>query len=268
MPDPAESPVLAAYDPATGIGRITFNRPDVLNAIDVPTALAFRDAVLGTVAEAGLRCVVLAGAGRAFVAGGDLAALSVDVPGGAASTVHAILDAVHPALLALRACPAPVLAAVQGVAAGAGLSLVLGADLVLASERARFVIAYDKVGAPPDCGGTWFLPRVVGRTRAFELMLLGQALDAEAARQAGIVSEVVPEAGLQARVEEVSHRVASGPTAAYGRFKRLVDDAFGTSLAQHLEAERAAFVASTETADFREGVAAFLAKRDPVFRGR
>ena len=256
-------PVIAAFDPVTGIGRLTFNRPEVLNAIDVPSALALRDGVQRLVAEPGLRCVVLAGAGRAFVAGGDIAAFAAEP----ARVVDELLEALHPAILALRATPAPVLAVVQGAAAGAGLRRVLGADLVVAGDRARFVIAYDRVGASPDCGGTWFLPRKVGRARAFEMMLLGQALDAEAARAAGIVSLVVPAAELERRADELAHRVAAGPTAAYGRFKRLVDDALAAPLAQHLQAEREAFLASTATADFREGVAAFITKREPVFKG-
>ncbi len=256
-------PVITAFNPVTGIGRLTFNRPEVLNAIDVPAALALRDGVQRLVAEPGLRCIVLAGAGRAFVAGGDIAAFAAEP----ARVVDELLDALHPAILALRATPAPVLAVVQGAAAGAGLSLVLGADLVVAGDRARFVIAYDRVGASPDCGGTWFLPRKVGRARAFEMMLLGQVLDAEAARAAGIVSLVVPAAELERRADELAHRVAAGPTAAYGRFKHLVDDALAAPLAQHLQAEREAFLASTATADFREGVAAFIAKREPVFTG-
>ncbi len=260
----SEPPVTRAFDSATGIARITFNRPEVLNAIDVPTALAFRDAVDAVVAEERLRCIVLAGAGRAFVAGGDVASFAADP----ARTVDALLDALHPAILAMRACPAPVLAAVQGASAGAGLSLVLGADLVVASETARFVIAYDRIGVSPDCGGTWFLPRKVGRTCAFELMLLGRNLDAEAAREVGIVSEVVPAAELDATVDEMARRIASGPTAAFGRFKRLVDDALAAPLARHLEDERRAFLAATETADFREGVEAFLGKREPAFQGR
>lgn len=255
--------VIAAFDPATGIGRLTFNRSEVLNAIDVPTAVALHDGVRSLVAEPGLRCIVLAGAGRAFAAGGDIASLAVEPT----RIVNELLDALHPAILALRATSAPVLAVVQGAAAGAGLSLVLGADLVMAGDRARFVIAYDRVGASPDCGGTWFLPRKVGRARAFELMLLGTTLDAEAARDAGIVSVVVPSAELDQRADELARRVAAGPTGAYGRFKRLVDDALAAPLAQHLEAERDAFLASSTTADFREGVAAFIAKREPTFKG-
>lgn len=256
-------PVIDSFDEETGIAVLTFNRPEVLNALDVPTAVAFRAAVERCVAREGVRCLVLKGAGRAFVAGGDVASFGPDPE----RVVNALLDALHPAILALRACPAPVVAVVQGAAAGAGLSLVLGADLVLASDRARFLLAYDRLGTTPDCGATWFLPRRVGRERAFALMLLGRDLDAAAAREAGLVTEVVPADELEARSDAVIRRIAAGPTLAYGRYKRLIDEGSGPSLAGQLEAERAAFLASTRTADFREGVAAFLARRPAAFRG-
>ncbi len=259
-----EPPVTERFDAATGIARISFNRPEVLNAIDIATAEAFREAVTRTVDRAGLRCILLSGAGRAFVAGGDVASFG-DAP---AMVVDRLLGALHPAILALRACKAPVVAVVQGPAAGAGLSLALAADIVLAGEKARFVIAYDRIGAPPDCGGTWFLARRVGRGRAFAMMLLGQALDASAALAAGIADEVVPQAGLEKRAEEVAARIAAGPTRAYGSFKRLIDEALAAPLEAQLESERRAFLAATKTADFREGAAAFLAKREPVFRGQ
>lgn len=256
-------PVLHAFDAATGIGRVTFNRPEVLNALDVASARAFQAAVSQVTSQPGLRCVVLAGAGRAFCAGGDVASFSTEP----ARVVAELLDALHPALVALRACPAPVLAVVQGAAAGAGFSIAIGADYVLASDTARFVIAYDRVGAAPDAGGTWHLARKVGRARAFSMMLLGQTLAAEAALGVGIVSELVPEAELQSRAEAVALRIASGPTAAYGRFKRLFDNAHAASFEAQLDAERQAFIEGTATADFREGAAAFLARREPSFRG-
>lgn len=257
-------PVTESFDAASGIARITFNRPDVLNAIDIATAEAFQAAVTKTVAREGVRCIVLAGAGRAFVAGGDVASFGDDP----AAVVERLLGALHPAILALRACRAPVLAVVQGPAAGAGLSIALSADIVLASDKARFVIAYDRIGAPPDCGGTWFLARRAGRGRAFSMMLLGQALDASAAIAAGLADEVVPQAELEGRAEALAARIAAGPTGAYGSFKRLLDEALAAPLEAHLENERRAFLAAAGSGDFREGAAAFLAKREPVFRGQ
>jgi len=258
------TPVVDTFDRETGIAHITFNRPDVLNAIDIATAKAFRDAVLRITARDDLRCIVLAGAGRAFVAGGDVQSFQAEP----AKVVDALLEALHPTVMALRTCPAPVLAVVQGSAAGAGLSLALAADYLLAGDKARFVIAYDRIGASPDCGGTWFLPRKVGRRTAFAMMLLSPVLDAGAALEAGIVSEVVPGEDLDARAAELARIIASGPTLALGHFKRLLDSAFATPLAQHLEAERAAFIASTRTSDFAEGVSAFIQKRKPTFHSR
>lgn len=259
-----DSPVLDQFDAETGIGRILFNRPDVLNAIDGPTAIAFNAAVKRTLARDGLRLVVLAGAGRAFVAGGDISQFQV----APRKFVTEILGELHGAVLALAESPAPVLAIVQGPAAGAGLSLVLGADYVVASDQAQFLIAYDRIGASPDCGSTWFLERKVGRARAFELMLMSKVMDAEAAKQAGIATEVVPASELEARAEAVARKIAAGPTHAFGRFKKLVNGALHTSLAQHLDIEGEAFLDGTDTEDFREGVDAFLSKRPARFRGR
>lgn len=262
----SEDLVLTEIDAATGIATLTINRPKVLNALDVPTARAFLQAVRKVTATKGLRCIVLAGSGRAFMAGGDVAAFGTD-PDRAAEVVHDLLDALHPALTALRESPAPVIAKVQGVAAGAGFSLMLGADLVIAEAGARFVVAYDRIGTSPDCGGTWALPRKVGRAKAMELLLLGETLSAEEARAAGIVNKVVPAEELDAEALALAKRIASGPTQALGAVRALIDAALDRPFAAHLEAERASFIRMTGTRDFREGVSAFLEKRQPQFRG-
>lgn len=261
------SAVSHSIDAETGVATIRFERPEVLNAIDVASARDLRAAVEAVTSDPRVRAIVLTGAGRAFMAGGDVASF-VAKEGETAGVIHAILDAVHPAVLALRAAPAPVIALVRGAAAGAGFALVLGADLVVAEEKSSFVVAYDRLGTTPDCGATWFLERRVGRTRAFELMLTGRRLSAAEALALGIVGEVVPEGTLEERGKELAERIARGPTRAFGRFKALIDGAPTRSLADQLEAERIAFVAATETADFHEGVAAFLGKRAPVFTGR
>jgi 2-(1,2-epoxy-1,2-dihydrophenyl)acetyl-CoA isomerase len=208
-----QDPVTHDFDAATGIARITFDRPDVLNAIDLATARAFGAAVAAVTGFEGLRCIVLAGAGRAFIAGGDVASFG-DEP---AEIIDALLEALHPPLLALRACAAPVLAVVQGAAAGGGLSIALGADYLLASDKARFVIAYDRIGAAPDCGGTWFLARKLGRTRAFAMVLRGEALDAQAALEAGLVSEVVPQAELAGAADRIRPDAGLWPVQAADR---------------------------------------------------
>lgn len=254
-------------DEATGIVRITVNRPEVLNAIDVPTACAIRDAVLPLRGDAGVRCVILRGAGRAFVAGGDLARFAEDFDR-AADVADDLLDPMHTVVETLRAIDAPVIAAVHGAVAGAGLSLMCACDLAIAAQGTRFLVAYDRVGAAPDCGGSYFLPRVLGLRRAAQFMFLSETLDADAALQAGLVNRVVPADQLAATADELARRIAAGPTRAYGQYKRLADRAFESELSAQLEAERHAFKAATKTADFREGVSAFLSKRSASFTGR
>lgn len=262
-----EETVIVEHDTQAGIARIVLNRPQVLNALDVAMAQAFAAAVEDVAGRQGVRAVVIAAAGRAFVAGGDVAAFGSD-PSSSAEVVNAILDAMHPALLRLRGQDAPVIAAVKGVAAGAGLSLVLASDLVVAEEGTKFVVAYDRIGVSPDCGGTWFLPRKVGAALAAEMMLLGRQLDAAEAKEAGIVNVVAPQGGLDTAVAELAGKVAAGATRAFGHFRRLSDAALSAPLAEQLEAERDAFVACTRTADFRDGVSAFLGKRKAAFHGR
>jgi len=259
-------PLLTDFDPRTGIARLTFNRPGVLNAIDVPLARALLDASRELAAcGAQVRCVVLIGNGRAFMAGGDIDGFR---DGRAAWSVNALLDALHPAILTLRALDAPIVAAVRGAAAGAGLSLALLADLVLAEDTARFILAYDRLGTVPDCGGSWCLPRKVGSGRASELMLLGRTLSAAEAHAWGIVTSIAPAAEFDTALETMAAQLAAGPTRAFGAFRRLLDHSAGQPLSAHLEAERDAFLALLETEDFNEGVAAFSEKRLPHFQGR
>lgn len=259
-----EETVLYAFEAATGVATLTFNRPGVFNALDVTMAEAFEAAVARLRRESRLRAVVLTGAGKAFLAGGDVAAFAAD-PDQADRVLDLILNAMHPAIIALRALDAPVIAAVNGAAAGAGLSLVLAADLVIAHPAARFVLAYDKLAVTPDCGGSWFLIRRLGRLRAFEMMLTGQSLTADQAVAAGLVNKVSAAESFASDVQEVAVKIASGPTLAFGRFKRLADA--DLPLAAQLEAERAAFVAATRTEDFRGAVQAFVAKTTPSYRG-
>lgn len=259
--------VESKLDDSTGIVILTINRPEVLNAIDVPLARALNGAVLALKDDSRVRCVVIRGAGRAFVAGGDLSRFAEDFDR-AADVADELLGALHPVAETLRAIDAPVIAAVHGAVAGAGLSLMCSCDLAIAAQGARFLMAYDRVGASPDFGGTYFLPRVLGPRRAAQFLFLSETLDAEAALAAGLVNRVVPADQLDASVDEIARKIASGPTRAYGQYKRLADRSFERELRDQLEAERAAFKAATRTEDFREGVGAFLAKRTPRFQGR
>lgn len=259
------SPVTLALDETTGIATITFNRPAVFNALDVATAIAFEQAVSVLKRAKWLRCVILTGAGKAFMAGGDVASFAADLDK-ADRTLDLLLNHMNPAIMALRGLDAPVVAGVNGAAAGAGLSLVLAADYVVAHPAAKLVLAYDKLGVAPDCGGSWFLSRKVGRAKAFDLMLIGQILDAVAARDAGIVNLVTEAHDFVNVLAATAERIAKGPTRAFGHFKRLMDA--NLPLAAHMEIERDAFVASTATADFREAATAFVEKRAPVFYGK
>ncbi len=258
--------VLTNFDAETGVGRITLNRPEALNALDVPMARAFLAAVREVTARPGLRAILMTGAGRAFAAGGDVPGFRERGFERAGEMIHDLLDALNPAIVALRQTPAPVVVAARGASAGAGLSLALSGDLILAEEGAKFIVAYDKIGASPDCGLTWLLPRRVGRGAAFEMMLTGRVVSAAEALALRLVDRLEPAEALDAAAEALAAKIAAGPTLAYGAFKTLTDS--GLSLPEQLEAERRAFIAATRTEDFREGVSAFIEKRAPVFQGR
>lgn len=253
-------------DTATGIATLSFNRPDVLNALDVPTARALHDAVLLLKGDRRVRCIVLRGNGRAFVAGGDLARFAEDFDA-SGQVVDDLLDALHPVIETLAAHDAPVLASVHGAVAGAGLSLMAGCDLVVAAEGTRFLVAYDRIGAAPDCGGTYYLPRRLGLRRSAEFMLLGETWDAVTAERHGLINRVVPAEALAEETSRLALRLANGPTRAYGHYKRLAEQAFALPLELLLEEERAAFKATTRTRDFRDGVTAFLGKTAPRYSG-
>lgn len=260
----APDPVLRSFDPHSGIARITFNRPSAFNALDVATAAAFEESTVWLLRQEGLRCVVLQGAGKAFMAGGDVTAFAANLPE-ADRTIAKLLNHMHPALLTLRKIDAPIVAAVNGVAAGAGLSLALAADYVVARASARFILAYDKLGVPPDCGGSWFLARKLGRGRAFELMLIGRQISADEGLTLGIVNTVATDDSFDAEVDAIVSRIAAGPTKAFGMFKALMDA--DLPLAAHMEAERDHFIAATQTADFQNAARAFVQKRSPTYRG-
>ena len=254
-------------DAQSGIATITLNRPDVLNAIDVDLAWALHHAVMPLERRDDIRCIVLCGAGKAFCAGGNVAEFNVraaDCP----ALIEELLDALNPVVELFSRYSAPIMASVHGVVAGAGLSLVSGCDLAIAADNTRFLMAYDKVAAAPDCGGTWYLPQRLGYARATELMLLGDAWSAEEARAAGLVNRVVPARQLESEAAALAARLAAGPTRAFGQWKHLARAAFGNKLPAHLEDERNAFKCATRTQDFREGVMAFLERRQAHFTNK
>jgi len=246
------------------IATLRFNRPGALNAIDVPMATALLAAVRSIAKDNSVRCVVLCGAGKGFMAGGDLATLRADPAQGAKD----LLTPLNEAVALLAQLNAPVIAQVHGVAAGAGLSLMLQADFVLAAEGTRFNLAYINLGTSCDVGASWALPRLVGLRRALEIAMLGDTYSALEAERLGLVNRVVPAAEFDAAVQELAQRLAGGPTLAYGHMRRLMRNAFDHDLPAQLAAEAEAFVACTRSADLPEGIEAFYAKRPAVFQGR
>jgi 2-(1,2-epoxy-1,2-dihydrophenyl)acetyl-CoA isomerase len=242
---------------------ITLSRPDKLNAFDAGTHKAFA-AALKEAADAEVRAVVLTGAGRGFCVGQDLGELRE----GDRDVGTLLRERWNRHVLGLRGLEKPVLAAVNGAAAGAGLSLACACDLRLAADSAAFVPAFVNVGLVPDTGGSWLVPRLLGYARAFEWMCSGRKIGAEEALAWGLVSEVVAGDGVLARSQERAAELAALPTRAIAMTKRLFERAAGAGLGEQLEIEAQLQVAATRTEDFAEGVAAFLEKREPRFTGR
>jgi 2-(1,2-epoxy-1,2-dihydrophenyl)acetyl-CoA isomerase len=242
---------------------IALNRPDVLNAFNAAMHRALAAALEEARAD-DVRAVVITGAGRGFCVGQDL----TEFREASGDIGDRLRTNYHPNILALRALEKPVLAAVNGPAAGAGLSFACACDLRLAAESAAFVPAFINIGLVPDSGGTYFIRRLLGTARAFEWMTSGRRLDATEALEWGLVSEVVADDKLAERAAERAAGLAALPTRGVGLTKRLFDHAENATLEEQLELEAQLQAAATQTADFREGVDAFLEKRDPHFTGR
>jgi len=241
---------------------VTLNRPEVLNAFNG----AMHKALAAALKEAGdraVRAVVLTGAGRGFCVGQDLTEFR-ESPGDIGSRLRRNY---HPNVLAIRRLEKPVIAAVNGAAAGAGLSIACACDIRLAADSASFVPAFINIGLIPDSGGSYFVPRLLGYARAFEWMTSGRKLSAAEAHAWGLVSEVVDDADLAARTADLARQLAAMPTRGVGMTKRLFDPAATSTLEEQLELEAQLQTAATQTDDFKEGVAAFLEKREPRFTG-
>ena len=247
---------------AGSVLTITLNRPDVLNALNRAVHQGIHDA-LERAQDPSVRAVVITGAGRGFCVGQDLQEFS----SGAGDVADNLRSNYHRNVLAIRALEKPVIAAVNGPAAGAGMSLALACDVRIASDAASFVPAFINIGLVPDSGGTWLVRRLLGTSAAFEWLTTGRKLNAEDARTMGLVSEVVPAAEFEHRMHEVAQYFATLPTRAVWQTKRLLDAAETTTFEQQLELEAATQAEMTRTHDFQEGVAAFLAKREAAFTG-
>ena len=250
---------------ANGIAVIALNRPQVMNAMDGEMMRQLRPAAEAVEKDPAVRAVVLRGEGAAFMAGGDVAVFHQHL----AELPELIVTwgrEMHAAFLALRRMGKPVLASVHGAVAGAGFSLLCAADLAIAAADTRFTLAYSNIGASPDGGSTYFLPRLVGYKTTMEMIMLPDRFDAETARLHGLVNWVVPNEKLAAETMRIAQRLAAGPTRAYAEAKRLVNQSLDP-LGEQMEQELQAFSRCARGADLTEGVTAFVEKRKPVFKG-
>ena len=247
-----------------GVATLTLNRPDVLNAINKQMTDEIQDALKGAERNKAVRCLVLTGAGRAFSSGEDLKARQDAGGPGFGDTLRARY---HPIILKMRSIEKPIIAAVNGVAAGAGMSLALAADLRIASDKAKFIEVFARVGLVPDSGSSFFLPWLVGIGKAAELCLLAEDVPAEEALRIGLVNRVVPAADLESATAAWATKLAQGPTVAYGLTKRALNRALTGQLHEILEYEVYGQETAGRTADHKEALAAFLEKRPPVFKG-
>jgi 2-(1,2-epoxy-1,2-dihydrophenyl)acetyl-CoA isomerase len=260
MPEPV------LYDFDNGIASLTLNRPDKGNAIDLALGRALATAIDRLAQQPQLRVVVIRAAGRAFCVGGDIGEMrqADDLPRFLAPAI----DTLHAAMRKLAALAAPVIASVQGPVGGGGIALALCGDFVLAGEAMKLRGGYSAIGLTPDLGASWRLARRAGAARAKNILFLNEPLDAAACLDAGVVDAVYPDHELDDAVRALARRLSAGATLSFKRIAELVDGAAGRSLAQQLDLERDYMVASAATDDAREGLRAFIDKRDALFHGR
>lgn len=251
---------------ADGVAEITLNRPAKLNAIDAELAARLVDALAAIEADRNVKAIVLKGAGRAFMAGGDLKNFH-EAGTRAPEAVKRLIAPFHEAVRRIRLARAPVIASVHGAVAGGGVALALACDFVLAAEDTVFTPAYLKLATNPDGGTTWSVVRLLGERRALEWLMLGEQMPAQQALSLGLINRVVPPVALEQETKIFAAQIASGPAQAQASLKRLIWQAASTPFEAQLEAEAAGFIALAGTADFREGVAAFFERRKPRFGG-
>jgi len=255
------------YEVKDAVATITLNRPAAYNALDAVLGREFYDAALEADEDRGVRCVVVTGAGNAFCAGGDVKAFhdNIDRVG---VFIKQLTTHLHGAVSRLARSPKPVVMAVNGIAAGGGMSLALAGDLVVATESAKFTMAYSKIAASPDGSSTYFLPRMIGLRRALELHYTNRTLSAKEAMEWGLVNRVYPDAEFRSSTDALARELAEGPTLAFGRAKLLFHQSTQESLETQMELEAQAIASSGATEDFANGVAAFAQKKPARFAGR
>jgi 2-(1,2-epoxy-1,2-dihydrophenyl)acetyl-CoA isomerase len=249
-----------------GVARLTLNRPDNGNAINRELCAGLRAHAESLLHSEDVRAVILTGAGRRFCVGGDLAYF--DGLDDVEAEINALATEFHAGIDALRRLDAPVIASVQGSAAGGGLSLVCACDMAIGAESSKYTMAYTAAGLSPDGGSSWYLPRIVGWRMATEMMLTNRMLTAIEAKALAIINSVAPDDQLDGAVNALARQIAGGATGAFGSVKRLLRSSSDNTLEEQLEQEARAIAANAASADGREGVGAFLAKRKPEFGRR
>lgn len=254
------------FEVENGVGRITFDRPDHANAMNLRFMEELGEVAVRCDEDPAIRCVLVTGSGRFFSAGGDLS--SFDAAADMAEFLEEMTGHLHAAIVRFARMNAPLVAAVNGVAAGAGFSFVLAADIAIAAASARFTSAYTASGLTPDGSSTFYLPRIVGVRRAAELFLTNRRLDAGEALEWGIVNQVVDDAELMTVAGSLAEKLAAGATVAYGRTKAMLLASTGDALERQLDLESQTIASMARTRDGAEGVTAFLEKRRPEFEGR
>ncbi len=259
-------PVLSVRDGA--VCTITLNRPESMNSLDLSAKRALLSALRKAAADPGVRAVVLTGSGRGFCVGQDLKEHVALITTGDRAPLSTVSEHYNPIVTTIATMPKPVIAAVNGMAAGAGASFAYAADLRLAGAGARFLMAFAKIGLSVDSGATWTLPRLIGHAKATELMLLAQPVDAETALALGMVTEVVPDDELAGRAADLAASLAAGPTLAYAAIKSALAFSASTDLAGALANEAEHMASTGQTADHRAAVNAFVAKEQATFEGR
>lgn len=256
------------FSVADGVATLTLNRPDTLNSFNDEMHAEVRDALAKVKADDNVRCLLLTGNGRGFCAGQDLSDRRM-MPGEQAPDLGSTLESnYNPLIRTLRDLDLPVVCAVNGVAAGAGANIALACDIVLAGRSVKFIQAFCKVGLIPDSGGTWTLPRLVGKARAMGLSMLGDAVTAEQAEQWGMIWKCVDDNALAEEASSLARNLAQQPTTGLALMKKAINQAFSNTLDEHLDLERDYQQMAGRTDDYREGVSAFLEKRQAEFKGK
>ena len=267
-PQPAQAGPILHEARQDGVAVLVMNRPDRLNALNNELATALNDSLGRIAKDESVRVVVVTGAGRAFCAGGDLSLIGKGRASGDTQAIGPLLRAGMQAVLTMRVMPQPVIAAVNGAAAGAGMNIALAADIRIAAEEATFGQNFAKVGLFPDYGGTFFLPQLVGPSKAAELFYTGDMIDAKTALRLGIVNHVVPAAQLEGEVKTLAQKIAQGPPLAIRAVKRTLFASENQKLAAALEHEVQEQMLCYLSEDCSEGIRAFFEKRPPQFRGK